>query len=79
MVKDVLMVLISHEYFGVDKNERETTIKQFLVLIISLMLEDIGQTYIQFAYYEQFINSLDVFAIMNATVMVRWIAAISKR
>ena len=71
VAKDVLMVMIAHEFFGEIKDDDKKTFTKLLVLVASLLLEDIGQTFIQFAYYEQFVNQPDAFAIINAVFMVR--------
>ena len=40
------------------------------VMLAALLLEDIGQTALQFTFYEQFATSLDWFTLFNAIVMV---------
>ena len=52
--------------------EKETNLFiDFMVQLASLLLEEVGQTVIQFVYYEQFINELDTIAVLNASIKVK--------
>ena len=44
---------------------------KFVLMCVSLLLEDIGQTGLQFVYYERFATGVDLFTLINAIFMVR--------
>ena len=71
VVKDVIMVYYVNLNTEKNDNEYNKTYLKINIMLGSLLLEDIGQTAIQFTYYEQFINWLDGFTFSNASIMVK--------
>ena len=72
VVKDTLVVGLTEDYFDLqdDEDGNHNTPFKFVILLLSLLLEDIGQIALQVNYYEQFTNKLNFFPLVNATVMV---------
>ena len=55
---------------NIDGGESGVTDMIFTSMFVSFLLEDLGQVSLQVNYYEQFTNKLDVFALVNAIIMV---------